>query len=316
MEQRKKVTKLLVSPSLAVPNAAASGSRIFHQELAGASSSRIVAEKFSDPISRLKAPKQELMEQDTNLLVSTSLAAPDASAACIRNFRLELAGGSSSQNVSDPVSDLEAPISESMAFNAVHNPSYKLCPLPHLLSLEHHAPDPFAAPPLSISPGDLFSVVDSSNKRFRSSPAPPDPNPTRFSVPISGSRLTRSNEIGRQRRSKMSDRVTILEGLMPWKRKMTRGPMLEEAHTVHQFLEAQVTALQTMRFSRRGQMIVAVDEVSGRLELNRQQMLQVMMNSSMVQDLIYKKGCCVFSEEQVALLRHKMAMAGSSSASN
>nr|CAD1819289.1 unnamed protein product [Ananas comosus var. bracteatus] len=98
-------------------------------------------------------------------------------------------------------------------------------------------------------------------------------------------------------------------GLMPWERKMDTATLLEEANKYVRFLEAQVTALQTM--PERSARFAPPREPPGSLpcpaaalgRLNRQQLLQVLVNSPVVQDRLYARGVCVFSAEQVASLR-------------
>ncbi|XP_008776122.1 transcription factor bHLH53 [Phoenix dactylifera] len=193
--------------------------------------------------------------------------------------------------------------------------------LPGLWSLE---PVPEPAKKSPISPrlsGDLISIIESSHKRFRPSspptthaPSPPPPPPLKspstcsaFQRRGAAGRNLRpavpSSEIARQRRKRISDRTRILETLMPWERRMDTGTMLQEAHKYVRFLEAQVTALQKMPCSSAFAPVHLPAGRFGGLELlNRQQLLQVMVNSPVVQDMLYRKGLCVFSAEQVAAL--------------
>nr|CAD1819200.1 unnamed protein product [Ananas comosus var. bracteatus] len=90
---------------------------------------------------------------------------------------------------------------------------------------------------------------------------------------------------------------------------MDTATLLEEANKYVRFLEAQVTALQTM--PERSARFAPPREPPGSLpcpaaalgRLNRQQLLQVLVNSPVVQDRLYARGLCVFSAEQVASLR-------------
>lgn len=94
---------------------------------------------------------------------------------------------------------------------------------------------------------------------------------------------------------------------MPWERRMDTGTLLEEAHKYVRFLEAQVAALRTMPdtaafaaahvSSGRGGDLLALEQ------LNRQQMLRVLVNSPRVQERLYDKDLCVFAAEQVTALR-------------
>ncbi|XP_010928474.1 uncharacterized protein [Elaeis guineensis] len=217
---------------------------------------------------------------------------------------------------------VEPPANGKQAWISPEIGSYGFHRLPGLQSLE---PLPEAAKKSPISPrlsGDLISIIELSHKRFHPSspptthaPSPPPPPPLRspstcyaFQRRGAAARNLRpavpSSEIARQRRKRISDRTRILETLMPWERRMDTGTMLQEAHKYVQFLEAQVTALQTMPCSSG---FAPVHLPAGRFRglelLNRQQLLQVMMNSPVVQDMLYQKGLCVFSAEQVAALR-------------
>ncbi|KAK8919276.1 Transcription factor bHLH117 [Platanthera zijinensis] len=113
-----------------------------------------------------------------------------------------------------------------------------------------------------------------------------------------------STERSRQRRQLISERIRILEKLMPWERRMDAGTMLEEASKYIKFLEAQVTALETMpAASGFTPPSLPPKNAFGMERLTRQQLLQVMVSSSIIQNMLYKKGFCIVSVEQVALLR-------------
>ncbi|XP_020595629.1 transcription factor bHLH52-like [Phalaenopsis equestris] len=117
----------------------------------------------------------------------------------------------------------------------------------------------------------------------------------------------RSTERSRQRRQIVSERTRILEKLMPWERRLDTGTMLEEACKYVKFLEAQVTALETMPVASRFMpSSVPPGKAFGLERLTRPQLLQVMVTSAKIQDILYKKGFCVVSAEQVAILRQTM----------
>lgn len=271
MERTNFGMKLSVSPSFSIPGGGGvgvAGENKYHcrRDFADGSSSQIIENNFSGPISSLRGPKSEILWFDLS---------PSDDDVLVKS-----------------------------------NP-YELRPLPDLLSFEYPVPDPISEtlpyPPQSIFSGGLFpAVIESSSKRFRPSPWSPCLGAAR--VPVFRCRKLPSSEIARRRRSKISERIKILEGLMPWDARMTMGRLLEEAHKYIRFLEAQVTALQTMpaQLTPANAGIRGVGRSSvlfGGLEmLNRQQMLQVMVNSAAVQNLLYKKECCVFSSEQVAEL--------------
>ncbi|XP_074562783.1 uncharacterized protein LOC141819347 [Curcuma longa] len=164
--------------------------------------------------------------------------------------------------------------------------------------------------PQGLPSCNLIPTIESPRKRFQASsatssanywlrapsPAPPTLRPS-----------LRSSELSRLRRKKISDRIRIIESLMPWERRMDTGTLLEEAHKYVRFLEAQVAALRTMPdtaafaaahvSSGRGGDLLALEQ------LNRQQMLRVLVNSPRVQERLYDKDLCVFAAEQVTALR-------------
>lgn len=94
---------------------------------------------------------------------------------------------------------------------------------------------------------------------------------------------------------------------MPWERKIDTATLLEEAHKYVRFLEAQVSALEGMPvrsgLAPSGPNRVRGEGFGGLERLNRQQMLQVLMNSARVQERLYASGCCVFSFEQMMDLK-------------
>lgn len=102
--------------------------------------------------------------------------------------------------------------------------------------------------------------------------------------------------------------------------------MLEEAYKYVKFLQAQVSVLQAMPLQSAtpppppctsnpiSDVISGYydkhnnpsdnDAVWGELgKLNRQQLLQLVVNSPVAQTLLYSRGCCVYSREQLSLLQ-------------
>ncbi|KAF8391451.1 hypothetical protein HHK36_023756 [Tetracentron sinense] len=167
-----------------------------------------------------------------------------------------------------------------------------------------------------------FSIVESSLKRLRSSSLTdsykldsivrnlPSPNPSFFPLfhppnPPSPPVIPQS-VLARQRRRKISDRTQCLQKLMPWDKKMDMATMLEEAYKYIKFLKAQVSVLQSMssESSFTSRIPVAAGDYAGLEKLNRQQLLQVVLNSPVAQTMMCSKECCVVSLEQLLFLKN------------
>ncbi|XAR68073.1 hypothetical protein NMG60_11003074 [Bertholletia excelsa] len=115
----------------------------------------------------------------------------------------------------------------------------------------------------------------------------------------------RQSALAKQRRRKISDKTRCLQKLMPWDKKMDYATMLEEAYKYVKFLQAQVRVLQSMP-SDCSSFVTQnyVNNFFGRLgTLNRQQLLQVLVNSPAAQTMLYSQGCCVYSIEQLHMLK-------------
>lgn len=104
----------------------------------------------------------------------------------------------------------------------------------------------------------------------------------------------------RRHRSNITERMQRLEKLMPWKSKKDRVTMLEEAYKYIKFLEAQVTALQSMPSSNHSLSSSGYGPLG---RLSRQKLLQVVVNSPASQTALYSHGCCLASAEQLDLLK-------------
>ncbi|XP_057458022.1 transcription factor bHLH117 [Lotus japonicus] len=160
-------------------------------------------------------------------------------------------------------------------------PHFQPPPPPHF----HHLPQ-------------LHSPETPYRKRFRhqeietfSPPPPPAPA------------VILQSHLARQRRQKLSEKTRCLQKLMPWDKKMDQGTLLEEAYKYVKFLQAQTSVLQSMPTTTRFA-AASAGGVFGEMErLNRSQALQILVNSPVAQTMLYSKGLCVFSVEQVALLR-------------
>ncbi|KAG5551779.1 hypothetical protein RHGRI_010008 [Rhododendron griersonianum] len=158
---------------------------------------------------------------------------------------------------------------------------------------------------LSLEPvHDSFGLTESPKKRVRSlSPATSNNSYFTGSIPQEIELMK-----ARKRRQTISEKTSCLQKLLPWDKKMDRATMLEEAYKYVKFLQAQVSVLQSMpvdsSFSTRNPAGNGAVNVFGGLgRLNRQQLLQVMVNSPGVQTTLYSKGLCVYSVEQLVTMK-------------
>ncbi|KAL6535869.1 hypothetical protein OROHE_012713 [Orobanche hederae] len=113
-----------------------------------------------------------------------------------------------------------------------------------------------------------------------------------------------------RRRRVVSEKARRLQKLLPLDKKMDTASVLEETHKYIRFLEAQVSVLQSMpeedcdcETRGGGSRSTATERGVDLGRLNRQELLQVMVNSPAVQELLYSNCCCIYSLEQLALLK-------------
>ncbi|KAK2650669.1 hypothetical protein Ddye_018158 [Dipteronia dyeriana] len=111
----------------------------------------------------------------------------------------------------------------------------------------------------------------------------------------------------RRSAQKLSDKTRSLQKLLPSDKKMDIATMLEEAYKYVRFLQAQVRAIESMPLD--SSFVVQNDcdwacfgGRSGLGMLNRQQLLQVIVNSPGAQTTLYSQGFCVYSLEQLIFL--------------
>ncbi|KAL6540472.1 hypothetical protein OROMI_024355 [Orobanche minor] len=115
--------------------------------------------------------------------------------------------------------------------------------------------------------------------------------------PMDG-RFTDARMPRQQRRHRVvSEKARRLQKLLPLDKKMDTASVLEETHKYIRFLEAQVSVLQSMPeedcdWETRGGGSRSTATESG-----------VMVNSPAAQKLLYYNGCCIYSLEQLALLK-------------
>ncbi|KAH6764665.1 hypothetical protein C2S51_015914 [Perilla frutescens var. frutescens] len=200
------------------------------------------------------------------------------------SFRSLLTGGSFEppSESGDPLKTLKTeslfPISDG---TAVETPMYNFFSEPRSSSVRHHLPG-------------LRSFELASQNANADSPVP---NPRIKAGPYSKLRRQRRREPYR-----LSDKTRCLRKLLPSDEKMNIATVLEEAYRYIKFLQAQVSALQSMpcQTTAAGGGGAATNIVGGDLgRLTRQQLLQVVTNSPAVQAQLCADSCCVFSVEQL-----------------
>ncbi|KAL8045395.1 hypothetical protein ABFX02_08G111500 [Erythranthe guttata] len=98
----------------------------------------------------------------------------------------------------------------------------------------------------------------------------------------------KGNEVG--------EKTRCLRKLLPWEGKMDMATVLEEAYKYIKFLRAQVSALQSMPRQSTHTSGGGGGGEFGRL--NRQQLMQVVVNSPVAQRQLYTNECCIYSVEQ------------------
>lgn len=186
-----------------------------------------------------------------------------------------------------------------------HLPDFFSKPLPDLHSLEQprlHVSSSWTRklkhPQLDLTLSESENHTQTLDSIVQSFKSPP---PSPF-IPQS--------EIARRRRKKISEKTRFLQKLMPWKKKMDTGTMLQEAYKYIKFLQAQISILQSMPItsgflSSDHQRVNGAPpgfDYGGLGKLNRQQLLQVLVNSPQAQTMLYSQGFCIVSHEQLLLL--------------
>ncbi|XP_057956771.1 uncharacterized protein LOC131150197 [Malania oleifera] len=204
----------------------------------------------------------------------------------------------------------------------------------HLPSL--HSLDELASTERDDRVADNFWLAESSNKRVRTY-SPSQSDAYTLDAIVRGFRLTNClspynsgdapapapaparpaviphSRLARQRRQRIGDKTRCLQKLLPWDKKMDTATMFEEVYKYIKFLEAQMRVLQSMPCecdkssfalqNPRNNDAVAHAGFGGLGRLNRQQLLQVLVNSPVAQTTMYSHGSCVFSVEQLAMLK-------------
>ncbi|KAF5186167.1 Transcription factor bhlh [Thalictrum thalictroides] len=149
---------------------------------------------------------------------------------------------------------------------------------------------------------------------------PPPSSSSPLLVPSTSSLL--QNERARKRRKEISEKTRLLAKLMPWEKKMDTATLFGEAYKYIKFLQAQVKVFQSMPYQSSfisssssqpppfggvvGGRGVTSTDFGGLEKLNRQQLLQVLVNSPGAQTAFSSQQCCVYSLEQVVWLKKNL----------
>ncbi|GMJ13020.1 hypothetical protein HRI_004971200 [Hibiscus trionum] len=155
-------------------------------------------------------------------------------------------------------------------------------------------------PPLPASPKPKRSRLDLTLSHSENNPQTLDSIVKSFNAPAP---IIPYSELARNRRQKLGEKTRCLQKLMPWDKKMDTGTMLQEAYKYIRFLQAQVSILQSMPITSSFSSTQHVDAgFAGLGKLNRQQLLQVLINSPVAQTMLCSQGLCVFASEQLVSL--------------
>ncbi|XP_039054643.1 transcription factor bHLH117-like [Hibiscus syriacus] len=173
-----------------------------------------------------------------------------------------------------------------------------------LRPLHHHRIPLLPASPTSSAPKPKRSRLDLAlSHSDNNNPQTLDSIVKSFNAPAP---IIPYSDLARKRRQKLGEKTRCLQKLMPWDKKMDTGTMLQEAYKYVRFLQAQVSILQSMPItsSFSSAQHVNAGGFAGLGNLNRQQLLQVLINSPVAQTMLCSQGFCVFASEQLVSL-HK-----------
>ncbi|KAM0054913.1 putative transcription factor bHLH family [Helianthus debilis subsp. tardiflorus] len=171
-------------------------------------------------------------------------------------------------------------------FNLNNIPSFMFNQLPDLRSIEplfnHHTQQP-------TSLTNYFTPTPPQQPTF--------PPPAKLS----------GTELAYKRRRTLSDKTRSLQKLLPVDRKMDMATIYEETYKYIMFLKAQISVLESMPVVSSSSSCLNLGSGNPRYgglgKLNRQQVLEVMVNSPVSQSVLYSRGCCVYSLEQLMLFK-------------
>ncbi|KAK1388984.1 hypothetical protein POM88_017162 [Heracleum sosnowskyi] len=145
---------------------------------------------------------------------------------------------------------------------------------------------------------DLRSLEENVDTEFKletqSSPQLDSP----LSAQATHLKYVRQRDLARQRRQRVRERIESLKELLPThkKQRLDTAMVLENACKYVKFLEAQVKALKAMPVD---DCLASESESNGGGGLNRNRVLQMLVNSEVSQGKMSSEGMCVYSVEQL-----------------
>ncbi|KAL6513675.1 hypothetical protein OROHE_019535 [Orobanche hederae] len=157
----------------------------------------------------------------------------------------------------------------------------------------------------SSLPHQLPSLISYEQPQNTAAAAPVQPPITNPRAETASYRKQRYRLKQKHQKQSLSDKTRCLQKLLPREHKMDMATVLEEAYKYIKFLQAQVSVLQSMphESAMNGVAPTSIGCGGDLGRLNRQQLLQVVVNSPVAQTQLYSKGCCIYSMEQLILLK-------------
>ncbi|KAI3502261.1 hypothetical protein L1887_30294 [Cichorium endivia] len=153
-------------------------------------------------------------------------------------------------------------------------------------------------------------MLEPTLTHFQLTPNYINPVPLRQIKPPSAPPAKLSNkEQARRRRNTLSDKTRSLQKVLPWDKKMDMATIYEETYKYIKFLQAQISVLESMPVASTSSTPLGSEnprqgnQFGGLGKLNRQQLLEVLVNSPAAQTVLYSKGCCIYSLEQLILFK-------------
>ena len=151
-------------------------------------------------------------------------------------------------------------------------------------------------------------MLEPTLTQFQLTPNYLSPVPLRQIQPPPAKLSTRDQ--ARRRRNTVSDKTRTLQKVLPWDKKMDMATVYEETYKYIKFLQAQISVLESMPVASTSSSLLGSENprqgnnhFGGLGKLNRQQLLEVLVNSPSAQTILYSRGCCIYSLEQLILFK-------------